>query len=388
LNQALAKIYFKFKDKKMSHSGEISLPPVKKRELFRPPEPFNGSFEGKNVISVEQFTQRKEIEFLFEVADQMKESVESKRGRDELHDATVVEAFYQPSTRTFISFQAAAQWLGCRRVIAIPGMSAYSSAVKGESLRDTIRTIEQTTAADVIVLRHPDDNSSQIAAAYSSVPVFNGGSGRENHPTQGTLDLYTIREELGRMDNLNVTMIGDLRNGRTIKSLSKLLALVGEGIRFNFHSPEVLKMPNQVISSLREKGAEVIEGNNDELEGVLSETDVLYVTRIQQEWFVKQAVEDLRATFGAKLEGVSDEALMALAKELGEREYQVAVDGYVIDPEKLMMARRDMIIMHPLPRVGEIVYEVDDDPRAAYFRQMRNGLYTRMALLAVVLGKV
>lgn len=359
-----------------------------RQELTFNPEPFNGSFDGKHIISVEQFTRREEIDFLFSVADRMKARVEAKIQGDELKDASVAVLFYQPSTRTFTSFQAAAMWLGCQRVTAIPGMKAYSSAVKGESLRDTIRTIEQTTAADLIILRHPEDNSSGEAAFYASVPIINGGSGRETHPTQAILDFYTIQKEMGRMDDLVVTMTGDLRNGRTIKSLSKLLTLAGQRIKFNFLSPEVLKMPREVVNYLKSKGAEIFEGNSGELEKTLTETDVLYVTRVQKEWFVKQALERLKTVllpeFGKFEEGI----LEGLAKELGERDYQKAVEGYVIDSEKLEKAKKEIIVMHPLPRVGEIAYEVDSDPRAAYFRQMRNGLYTRMALLAAVLGKV
>lgn len=358
------------------------------KEFSLSPEPFNGSFVGKNVISVEQFTSSEEIELLFSLADEMKLSVENGLGRDELRDSTFAELFYQPSTRTFTSFQAAAKWLGCRRVIAIAGMEAYSSAVKGESLPDTIRTIEATTAADIIVLRHPEDSSSTEAAHFAQVPIVNGGSGRVAHPTQAILDLYTIRKELGRTDGLTITMIGDLRNGRTIKSLSKLLTLNGEGIRLNFISPEVLKMPPEIVTFLKNRRTEVFEGNSNQFKSVLPETDVLYVTRVQKEWFIKQAEEDLRRDLEEKLKGITDETFFReLAERKGEQEYQRAVEGYVIDNETLREAKPKMIVMHPLPRVGEIAYEVDDDPRVAYFRQMRNGLYTRMALLKAVLGK-
>src|SRR3989344_1860546 len=195
------------------------------------PEKFNGDFTGKDIISVGQFSNLKELETIFVLADAMKEIVEpeEKTGQEvtdprlqELKHALrfsgVAEIFYQPSTRTFTSFQSAAHWLGCQRIVAIQGMD-YSSHTKGESLRDTVKTIQQTTASNLLILRHPDDSSSLEAAHHLSIPVINAGSGRNEHPTQAILDAYTIRESLGRLDDLTVTMTGDLRNGRTIKSL-------------------------------------------------------------------------------------------------------------------------------------------------------------------------
>jgi len=351
-----------------------------------PVEPFNGNFHLKDVVSVEQFTDPREIELLFQKADEMRRSVEMREVRRDLYGYSVAELFYQPSTRTYTSFLAAAQRLGVSYITPIHGMTAYSSAAKGESLSDTVRTIEATTAADVIVLRHPGDDSSQEAAYYAQVPVINAGSGRKEHPTQGILDLYTIREELGRVDNLVVTMTGDLRNGRTIKSLAKLLVLGGNNIKFNFVSPEVLKMPKEVTNYLQSCGAEVYISDNGALEDVLPRTDVLYVTRIQSEWFTTQALEDLRERLGARVEGIDESTLKILANQLGENEYRKAVHGYEVNSELMKSAKSEMIVMHPLPRVGEIAYDVDNDPRAAYFRQMRYGLYTRMALLSLVIG--
>lgn len=220
------------------------------------------SLKGKDVISVEQFTSREEIDFLFSVADQMRTKVEAKIQGEELKDSTVAELFYQPSTRTFTSFQAAALWLGCQRIIEIPGMEAYSSAVKGESLRDTIRSIEQTTAADLIILRHPEDRSSEEAAFYAKVPIINAGSGKKEHPTQAILDLYTIQQELGRIENLEVVMLGDLKYGRTTKSLAKLLALVDKNTKVSLVSPEALRMPAELVNDLKEKGLEIYETEN------------------------------------------------------------------------------------------------------------------------------
>lgn len=313
-------------------------------------------FARKDFVSVEQIINRREIDWLFKIANRMRVGVESNQALDLLRRSTVAILFYQPSTRTFTSFEAAAHWLGCPRIIAVPGMEAYSSAVKGESLPDTIRTIEQTTAADLIILRHPDDNSAELAAQYANVPVINAGSGRKEHPTQAVLDLYTIRQELGTLDGLNVVMLGDLKNGRTIKSLAKLLAVVAPSTKIIFVSPPELKAPEEFIRDLKNKGAQIQETEN--LEEVLPLADVLYVTRIQKEWFTN------------------------------EEEYLRAKGSYVITPELIRMAKNKMIVMHPLPRVDEIDPRFDDDPRAAYFRQMRNGLYTRMALLAAILGRV
>lgn len=319
-------------------------------------EPFRGSFFGKDFLSVEQFTNQEEIEKIFKIADAMRTRVEAKIQGDELKDSTIVVLFYQPSTRTFTSFQAASLWLGCRRIIAISGMETYSSAVKGESLPDTIRTVEQTIGCDLIILRHPDDNSSEIAAKYATVPVINAGSGKKEHPTQAILDLYTIKNELGTLDGLKVVMLGDLKNGRTIKSLAKLLAVVAPSTEITFVSPPQLAAPQELGETLRKKGIVVQETEN--LEEALPGVDVLYVTRIQKEWFPC------------------------------EGEYLKVKGSYAITPELMKMAKKKMIVMHPLPRVVEIDPRFDDDPRAAYFRQMRNGLYTRMALLATILGKV
>ncbi len=227
----------------------------------------------------------------------------------------------------------------------------YSSVSKGESLPDTVRTLE--SYADVIVLRHPETGSAALAAHYARKPVINAGDGIGEHPTQALLDLFTIREELGQVDGLTVTMLGDLKYGRTVHSLARLLTLYD--VRLNYVSPDILRMPPEIIEEIRATGTPQAEYAS--LEAVLPDTDVLYVTRVQKERF-------------------SD-----------PQEYEQVKDAYVITPETMQMAKERMILMHPLPRVGEISMDVDDDPRAAYFRQMEYGLYTRMALLAAVLGK-
>ncbi len=317
-----------------------------------------GRFYKKNLIAIGQFTRKGELKRLFGLADKMKKSVEKREVRDDLKGFCIAELFYQPSTRTFTSFLAAAQRMGASYVIPIPGMSAYSSAVKGESLADTIRTIEQTTAADLIILRHPEDNSSAMAAYFSRVPIINAGAGKIEHPTQALLDLYTIRQELGRTNGLTVTFLGDLKYGRTVKSLSKLLALADGKTKMVMVSPPSLRLPKDDLNYLIKNKVKVKE--TADLKTVLAKTDVLYATRIQKEWF--------------EAEGRMDE-------------YERLKGKYDINNKIMKLAKKKMVLMHPLPRVGEIAYEVDDDPRAAYFRQMRNGLYIRMALLRLILKK-
>lgn len=227
----------------------------------------------------------------------------------------------------------------------------YSSVSKGESLPDTVRTLE--CYADVIVLRHPEVGASALAAKYARKPIINAGDGVGEHPTQALLDLFTILSELKRVNGLTVTMLGDLKYGRTVHSLARLLSLYE--VRINYVSPEILRMPEEVKKELSEKG--IPQAEYETLDEVLPETDVLYVTRVQKERF-----SDLN-------------------------EYESVKHAYVITPETMTRAKDEMIVMHPLPRVGEISMEVDEDPRAAYFRQMEYGLYVRMALLAMVLGK-
>lgn len=322
-------------------------------------EIINGDFRGKDFVSIEQLTHPSEIERIFEVADQMEEIVESGVSSDLFRDIGVTILFYQPSTRTRTSFESATQWLGSRRVVTIAEMGQFSSAVKGESLPDTIMSIEQTTACDLIVLRHPGDNSSFEAAHFAQKPVINAGSGKLEHPTQAVLDLRTIKKHLGTMDGLHVAMLGDLKYGRTVKSLAKLLALVDPNTQLSFISPEVLQMPRDEISSLEEKGVGVFETDN--LLEVLPEADVLYVTRIQREWFDTPELQE---------------------------QYDQLKGQYQINREVMQCAKDRMIVMHPLPRVNEIAYHMDDDPRSVYFPQMRSGLVTRMALMSLIMGRI
>jgi aspartate carbamoyltransferase len=304
---------------------------------------------GKNILSVKQFT-RPDLEYIFSVAHEMRVMVERIGTFDLLKGKILANLFYEPSTRTFASFMAAMQRLG-GAVIPISEVR-YSSVAKGESLPDTVRTL--AAYADVIVIRHPEVGSAALAAQFAGKPVINAGDGVGEHPTQALLDVFTIKEELGRLDGLTVTMLGDLKYGRTVHSLARLLTRF-DNIKLHYVSPDILRMPREVIEEVKEKG--LPQEEHETLDDVLPETDVLYVTRVQRERF-----DNLE-------------------------EYEKVKDAYVITAKTLEQAKDRMIVMHPLPRVNEIAMEVDKDPRAAYFRQMEYGLYVRMALLAMVLGK-
>jgi aspartate carbamoyltransferase len=303
---------------------------------------------GKDILSVKQFT-REDLAYIFDVAHEMRVMVERIGTFDLLKGKILANLFYEPSTRTSSSFTAAMERLG-GSVIPINQVT-FSSVSKGESLPDTVRTLE--CYADVIVLRHPEVGSASLAAGSAHKPIINAGDGIGEHPTQALLDLFTIIEELGQVDGLTITMLGDLKYGRTVHSLSRLLSLYD--VRLNYVSPDILRMPPEIIAELEESG--VSQTHYAALDEPLPDTDVLYVTRVQKERF-----ESIEA-------------------------YEQVSGTYVISPETMQAAKEKMIIMHPLPRVGEISMELDDDPRSAYFRQMEYGMYVRMALLAMVLGK-
>lgn len=310
----------------------------------------NADWYGKDIISVKQFA-RDDLEYIFGVAHEMRGMVERVGTFDLLKGKILANLFYEPSTRTSSSFTAAIERLG-GSIIPINEVR-YSSVTKGESLADTVRTLE--CYADVIVLRHPETGSAAIAAKAARKPVINAGDGIGEHPTQALLDTFTIFEELGagQIDGMTVTMLGDLKYGRTVHSLARLLSLYK--VKINYVSPDILRMPKEVMEEVAAKG--IPQAEFDSLDDVLPETDVLYVTRVQKERFEDPA------------------------------DYEHVKGAYVIDPQVMKSAKQDMIVMHPLPRVGEISVDFDDDPRAAYFRQMEYGLYVRMALLAMVLGK-
>jgi aspartate carbamoyltransferase len=308
----------------------------------------DSGFYGQDIISVRQFD-REKLDYIYKIAHEMRVLVERFGSADLLQGRILANLFYEPSTRTSSSFMAAMLRLG-GQVIPINNVQ-YSSVTKGESLPDTIRTLE--SYADVLVLRHPEVGSAATAAHYASVPVINAGDGVGEHPTQALLDQFTILEELGQVDGLKVAMVGDLKFGRTVHSLTKLL--VNYDVDFTFVSPEILSMPEDVLDVVRETGHTY--RTTDDVHDIITDVDVLYVTRVQKERFTDLA------------------------------EYDRVRDHYVIDEGLMKAAKARMCVMHPLPRVNEISYAVDEDPRAAYFRQMRNGMYIRMALLAAVLGR-
>ena len=307
------------------------------------------SFAGEDILSVSQFD-RASLNAIFGVAHEMRVLVERFGGAELLQGKILANLFYEPSTRTSSSFTAAMQRLG-GQVIPINNVQ-YSSVSKGESLPDTVRTLE--CYADVIVIRHPEVGAAATAAYYADKPVINAGDGVGEHPTQALLDLFTVQEELQQIDGLTVVMVGDLRFGRTVHSLTKLL--LNYNVSFVFVSPEILRLPADVLEAVEASGHSYRQV--EDLHSVIGEADVLYMTRVQRERFTDLA------------------------------QYDRVKDFFAVDPELMAQAREKMIVMHPLPRVGEISYAIDDDPRAAYFRQMRNGMYIRMALLAALLGKV
>lgn len=259
--------------------------------------------------------------------------------------------FFEPSTRTRLSFEAAMYELGGN----VLGFSAAqsSSAAKGESVADTAKTV--SCYADIIAMRHPMEGAAYVAAHNASVPVINAGDGGHGHPTQTLADLLTIRKEKGRLHHLTVGFCGDLKYGRTVHSLVAALSRYEE-IRFVFISPEELKMPDYVTEEVLEKKGLAYEQTAD-LEAVIGDLDILYMTRIQRERF-------------------SDAA-----------EYERLKDSYILTPEKLTGAKTELSVLHPLPRVNEISVAVDEDPRACYFKQVRNGKYMRMALILKLLGE-
>lgn len=317
-------------------------------EQQRKPATGNGLY-GEDILSVKQFNPDR-LAYIFDIAEEMRQMVRRVGGTDLLKGYVLTCLFYEPSTRTSSSFIAAMERLGGGLIPITQGVQ-FSSVSKGESLPDTIRTLEQYS--DVIVLRHPEEGSAKVAADYAEIPVINAGDGTGEHPTQALLDLFTIQDELDRIDGLHVAMVGDLRFGRTVHSLTQLLAQYD--VKLTFVSPEILRLPLVIMNDVRDAGLEVRETHS--VADVIETADVLYVTRVQKERF-----SDLS-------------------------QYDAVKDYYTITPELMERAKQDMIVMHPLPRVGEIAYTVDDDPRAAYFRQVQNGMYIRMALLAAVLGK-
>lgn len=302
----------------------------------------------KNLIGIEDFTKQE----ITELIEKSKDIMENREKYSEKCKGKILGAlFFEPSTRTRLSFESAMQSLGG----SVLGFSSAgnTSTAKGESLSDTISVI--STYTDIIAMRHPKDGAAYVASQKSKVPIINAGDGGHNHPTQTLLDLLTIDKEVGRMDNLTIGLCGDLKYGRTVHSLIIAMSMY-ENIKFILISPDELKIPEYLKTEvLDKKNIPYTEVTN--LEENIEKLDILYMTRIQEERF------ENRETF--------------------ER----LKDTYVLDNEKLKTAKKELCIMHPLPRVNEIAPEVDDDPRACYFKQAEYGRYMRMAIILKLLAE-
>ncbi len=306
------------------------------------------SLQGRDILRTDTLRDE-ELRLILSTAERFEEWLKAGNHLENMRGRVMASLFFEPSTRTRLSFEAAMHRLG-GGVITVddPMMSA---AAKGESLADAIRVVEGY--ADVIAIRHPREGSAAEAAAAVSIPVINGGDGTGQHPTQALLDIYTLKKEKGTIDGLTVALVGDLKNGRTVHSLVYLLARFD--VRLIFVSPTQLMMPADITDNLLARGIEV--SVTEDLAGAMRESDVVYMTRIQKERF-----ED-------------------------PTEYQRLKGAYVLDMAMVEQAKSGITILHPLPRVNEIEEEVDGYAGAAYFRQAHNGLPVRMALLALVLGR-
>ena len=305
-------------------------------------------FKGRDVVSIKDFS-KQEIQSIFSYAKKMIPYAKGEKTTSILKGTILASLFFEPSTRTRLSFESAMHRLGGKLIgFAEP---SSTSLKKGESLADTIRMAD--AYSDLIVLRHHQEGAARLAAEFADAPVLNGGDGAGQHPTQCLLDLFTIITEKKSIKNKHIALLGDLKYGRTVHSLAYALSLFGADL--TFVSPDNLKMPKEVINECKELHVE--PKSTTSLERVIKEVDVLYVTRIQRERFPDA------------------------------EEYNKVVGTYKIDTELLQKAKEDMIIMHPLPRVTEIDPEVDRTPHALYFKQAFNGVPVRMALLSLIAGR-
>lgn len=298
----------------------------------------------KHVIESQQFDQ-KIIKKIFALADSL-----GKKKDQSLKGKIMATLFYEPSTRTRFSFESAMLRLG-GSVITTENAKEFSSVAKGETLEDSIRVVN--SYVDVIVLRHDEEGASKRASLVSNVPVFNAGDGSGQHPTQALLDLYTIHKELKKINGIHIAFVGDLKHGRTIRSLSYLLGKY-KNIKIYFVSPKALRVGEDIKAYLKQHSIDFVE--TEDLESVVPHVDVLYQTRIQKERFKS------------------------------EKEYKKYKGCYQIDAKLVKKMKTKSIIMHPLPRIDEILPEVDASPKALYFKQTRYGLLIRMALLKYILG--
>ena len=301
----------------------------------------------RHLIDPLDFTMEESLR-LMDLADRIRQNPTAYQ--DVAQRKKLATLFYEPSTRTRLSFEAAMLNLG-GKVLGFPD-AGVSSASKGETVADTIRVI--SCYADIAAMRHPKEGAPLRASRYSRIPVINAGDGGHSHPTQTLLDMLTIRCRKGRLDHLTIGFCGDLKFGRTVHSLIKSLARC-EGMKFVLISPEELRVPDYIIHEFLEpKNIPYVEVRS--LEDAMPELDILYMTRVQRERF------------------------------FNEEDYVRLKNSYVLTEAKMALAREDMAVLHPLPRVNEITLDVDDDPRAAYFEQVQNGVYIRMALIMTLLG--
>ncbi|XP_075057118.1 multifunctional protein CAD isoform X2 [Mixophyes fleayi] len=317
-----------------------SLPHVQTSPLLHP-------LIGQHIMSVKQFS-KDQMSHLFNVAHTLRMLVQKERSLDMLKGKVMASMFFEASTRTSSSFAAAMHRLGGS---VISFSETTSSSQKGESLTDSVQTM--SCYSDVLVVRHPEPGAVELAAKHCRKPVINAGDGVGEHPTQALLDIFTIREELGTVNGMTITMVGDLKHGRTVHSLACLLTQYRINLRYV--TPSSLRMPSKIIHFVASKG--IKQEEFESIEEALPDTDVLYMTRIQKERFDSK------------------------------EEYDRCFGQFILTPHIMTRAKKKMVVMHPMPRVNEISLEVDSDPRAAYFRQAENGMYVRMALLATVLGK-
>jgi aspartate carbamoyltransferase catalytic subunit len=300
----------------------------------------------RSIVSIDD-VETQDFYNIFKKASQFKKSVKSGKTLDIMKGKIMATLFFEPSTRTRLSFESAMQRLG-GSVITVSDAKSSSSA-KGETIADTIRMA--SSYSDIVVMRHPMEGAARLASEFSTVPVINGGDGSGQHPTQTLLDLFTIYEKFGRIDDLNISMVGDLKYGRTVHSLIKALSRLDNQV--NLISPSILQMPDHFLSSLKAKGTITRNANLDEL---LPKSDVFYLTRIQKERFV-----DLN-------------------------EYQHVIGSYSFNEELVSRMKENAIIMHPLPRVDEMDPKIDTDKRAYYFIEAANGVFVRMALIDMIIG--
>lgn len=309
----------------------------------------NVHFEGRDIINAYDFNNQ-ELCHIMDTAMIYEKRVKSGEVIKDLAGMTVATLFFEPSTRTRLSFQAAINRVGANCIDL--GNASVSSQAKGETWQDTIRTVDGYV--DAIVMRTPIAGAAQEAADIAVHPLINGGDGSRQHPTQALLDIYTMRKEAGHLGGQTITFLGDLKYGRTVHSLGYFMQQFGN--KMIFATPEELKMPAKITADLRSKGADIVE--TTDVKAALAQSDFVYVTRVQRERFPD------------------------------EESYNRVKGSYIVNNDLLKCAKKDIVIMHPLPRVDEIATEVDSYSGAAYFRQAHNGMYLRMALLGLITGRI